>query len=108
MESFGINQNKDGSYILCGTFSKTNQLKHPYSYQPYPLLVLLNKNGEVQWAKIYEETTYSKLYIVSEALDGGYIAVGGQTLDGGGHYTHMPVIKFDQVGNIEWVKQFFQ
>ena len=72
----------------------------------------MDPTGNIQWKKMIGGTSYEDALTIKETRDGGYI-IGGHTSSKDGDLTgnyadsyDALVIKLDQSGNIEWVKNF--
>jgi hypothetical protein len=67
------------------------------------LLIKIDTNGDVQWAKTYGGPGADYALSVQQTSDGGYIVAGG-TLSFGAGGNDIFLIKTDAKGNIQWAK----
>ena len=99
----GIEQTKDGGYIVAGTTSS-------FGEGSYDLWILkLDQNGTVVWDKTYggkdEEGEYFRHIPIKQTSDGGFI-VAGSTKSFGAGDDDFWVLKLNAEGSIEWQKTY--
>ncbi len=112
--SSSIKQTSDGSYITVGnTQSSDGDFAGNHgSYDGW--IAKLDINGNTQWKKIIGGSQQDGLNSVIPTNDGGYIAAGFSCSNDGdvsGHHGSTSnndcwVVKFDNIGNIQWQKSF--
>jgi hypothetical protein len=69
------------------------------------LLIKIDTNGDVQWAKTYGGASDDEAYSVQQTSDGGYIVAGATTSFGAGG-NDILLIKTDAFGNVQWAKAY--
>ncbi len=91
--ALSIQQTSDGGYIVTGdTLS--------FGAGGYDFLVIkLDGDGAVTWAKTYGGSSYDAAYSIQQTSDGGYIVTGETLSFGAGDYDLL-VIKLDSSGEI--------
>ncbi len=95
---YSIQQRPDGGYILAGyTFS--------YPGMSNILVIKLDIQGKVVWAKIYKGNSYDYAYSIQPTPDGGYI-LGGYTYSYGAGNADILVLKINSYGGFRWAKTF--
>lgn len=114
-EAEKIIQTSDGGFIMAGwTFSNDGDAAGNHAPGDGDCWIIkMDPTGNIQWKKLIGGTKYEDALTIKETKDGGFIIGGHTTSDDGylpGHYgDFMPdaiVIKLDQAGNTEWVKNF--
>jgi hypothetical protein len=74
--SYSFCQTADSGYVLAGlTNGFGAQLRVA------PLVIKLNGNGDTLWSAIYNETSSSLIFSITQTFDGGYITCGEQELN---------------------------
>jgi gliding motility-associated-like protein len=111
-EAEKIIQTSDGGYIMAG-WSYSNDGDATGNHAPGNgdcWIIKMDPTGNVQWKKMIGGTDYEDALTIKETRDGGYI-IGGHTSSKDGDLTgnyadsyDALVIKLDQSGNIEWLK----
>ena len=93
--AYSIIQTIDSCYILAGA---TNGIS--YDYYEDMLLVKLNSNGELLWAKTYGTEGWDRACSIRQTSDNGFVVVGKcdlyQQEDG------ILIVKFGSEGIVEW------
>ncbi len=95
--AYSVQQTSDGGYIVAGyteSFGWSNEAI---------FLIKTDTNGNVIWAKTYNEGTFNRAFSVQQTSDGGYI-VAGWTYSW--PYDYIFLIKTDANGNIIWSKTY--
>jgi|GEM_PF-4045080 len=67
------------------------------------IVIKTNLNGQIEWIKVYGDTTSNMAIDIKETSDGSFI-FGGWTMTGGNY--DFWVVKLDSTGNIQWEKRF--
>ncbi len=94
-----IIQTSDGGYILVGE-------KKSYGDGNYDFLVVkLNSDGSVSWAKIYGGQGLDSGNSILETSDGGYMVAGSSTSYEGGNQDIL-LVRIDSSGNVLWAKTY--
>lgn len=111
-EAEKIIQTSDGGYIMAG-WSSSNDGDASGNHGPGDTdcwIIKMDPVGNVQWKKMIGGTKWEDALTIKQTTDGGYI-IGGHTSskDGdlpGNHADSYDalVIKLDQSGNIQWIK----
>lgn len=111
-----IEQTTDGGYIIAGKTNSNNgdvvNKKEENGYDYW--IIKLDKNGNLQWQKIFGGDSFDEANDVKQTSDGGYIVAGTsrsnftnkerKILDG--FNTKNWILKLDREGNIEWQNVF--
>ncbi|MCX6232467.1 MAG: T9SS type A sorting domain-containing protein [Bacteroidetes bacterium] len=100
---------KDGGYIISGAACENHS---PYAY--YGFLIKLDSNLNMQWKRLYSDTTALSTWIYKDygfqslkvTPDNGYIAVGCRYKNSG--LACGLAVKFDSLGNKQWEKTYNQ
>jgi hypothetical protein len=92
-----VQQTNDGGFIITGSFSPLNDKSRIY-------LIKTDRNGTLQWEKIYRGTRNAQGNFAQQTADGGYVIVG---IDGSFYREHdsgaeLYLIKTDNMGNQQW------
>ena len=92
-ENYSVWQTKDDGYILTGLTRSFGATNNNF------LIIKIDKNGEEQWSKMYDEdhATYGKF--AYQTSDGSYIVVGS-------NYSDIIIMKLNPSGSIVWKKTF--
>jgi hypothetical protein len=100
-DAWETQQTDDGGYIIVG---KTESFGANYQCT---YLIKTDANGDTTWTKTFGESGqgYMTGKSVQQTVDGGYILVGG-TQFLGSNYDQVYLVKTDQNGNAEWVRDF--
>jgi hypothetical protein len=97
-DAYSVQRTSDGGYIVAGsTFylgGGGNNI----------LLIKIDTNGDVQWAKTYGGTGAELAHSVQQTSDGGYILAGTTIIGGSGNEALL--IKTDAYGNVQWAKTY--
>jgi len=96
---YSVQQTSDGGYIVAGW---------TYSFGAGSvdiLLIKMDANGNVQWAKTYGGTDRDLALSVQQTSDGGYIVAGFTASFGAGN-DDIFLIKTDANGNVIWAKTY--
>lgn len=108
-----IKQTTDGGYICAGyTYSDDGDVggNNSVRYEDY-WIIKIDESGNLEWEKNYGGTSRDKANSIQQTTDGGYIIAGvaysnngdvGNN-NGSGDYW---IIKLDQMGNLEWEKNY--
>jgi len=98
--ALSVQQTSDGGYIVGGVISPVTPTIDDI------LLIKIDANGNVQWAKTYVEITNDdEARSVQQTSDGGYI-VAGATQSFGAGSTDVFLMKIDANGNLQWAKTY--
>jgi len=110
-EATSIQQTIDGGYIVAGhSYSNDGDVSNNKGNTDYWVLKL-DSLGSIEWEKSYGGKNYDFAQEILQTIDGGYI-VGGSSRskngDVGGNNGSVDcwILKLDEVGNIEWEKNF--
>ena len=87
---------QSGSIVICG---------HTYTQPEDALIVRIDNNGTLQWAKKFGGTDSEWIYKVRPTSDGGYITCGYTMSTGAGMRDAM-LVKLDAGGNISWARTY--
>ena len=89
-----VKQMKDGGYIIAGGIGD----------HPLGLLIKLEKNGSIEWAKTYKVSKWGNDFsYVEQTNDRGCIAVSPEfVMDMASKSSYSLVLKLDENGNEEW------
>jgi len=98
-EAFCIQQTQDLGYIVCGSWNRTL-----LGNDGDIILMKLNEFGAISWTRIIGGAYDDWAFSVQQTSDNGYIIAGSSDSPGFGDY-RIPLIKFDENGNIRW-RQF--
>lgn len=98
-EGYSVCPTKDGGYIITG-FTDTLGIG---LYDVY--LIKTDRNGNLEWQKVFGGPYRDYGYSVAQTSDGGYIIVG-HTDPSGNQFYDIYLIKTDENGNLEWEKRF--
>jgi len=93
--AYSIQQATDGGYIVAG---------YTYSFGAGERdfwVLKLSPDGNVEWQRSYGGANNDTAHSIQKTTDGGYIAAG-YTYSFGAGRDDFWVLKFDQVGNVEW------
>lgn len=109
-----IKQTNEGNYIAVGNTQSSDGdfVGNHGSYDGW--ISKLDINGNTQWKKIIGGSQQDVLNYVIQTNDGGYMAVGYSCSNDGDVSTHNGstnnndcwIVKFDNIGNIQWQKSF--
>ncbi|MGC8721515.1 MAG: hypothetical protein ACP5SB_02940 [Caldisericaceae bacterium] len=87
---------EDGGAIVCGSYEKQGLKNSSAS-----LLIRINKDGEVLWAKTYAHNTkIGFIKSIIKTADGNFVILGTTSKD------RLFVLKADEKGSIKWAKTF--
>lgn len=102
-----IHQTRDGGFIVAGTKLVFGPL------QPGPRVawvLKLDRVGEVQWQKMFGDTSYSLAGDIAETVDGGYVLAGSHQASAASSSGSAPVtawiLKLDSFGNVVWQRSY--
>jgi hypothetical protein len=95
-----VHTTDDGGFIVCG---KTRSLGSVGGGEEDFWLVKLNRQGTIEWEKVYEGTGNECPFSCSQTADGGYI-IAGRTNSFGVASNEIWVVKLNSSGNISWEK----
>jgi hypothetical protein len=84
----------DINYMIGGERIDSFEWKH------YPLLTKINENGDVIWTKDYKQDTITSLYVIKQALNGGYFALGTNIV----YSSNSVVMRYTEDGEVLWWK----
>jgi len=103
-DMFSLQQTSDGGFIIAGGTNSFGVA--PYDYDV--LLIKVNKDGEIQWAKTYAGMSGQMAHSVIQTSDGGYALVGWTwTFPSGANANQdFLIIKTDTNGNVRWAKTY--
>lgn len=90
----------DGGYAIAAAASLDRSTGYDFGY-----VIKTDTNGNVQWDSIYNGTVHAQTWHIAETADGGY-AIGGYDNAAGGNDTYYRLIKVDNVGNVQWSKNY--
>ena len=115
-----IIETKDGGYAITGNFSHGtydlgNGVVLNCAGARAGMLIKCDSNGNIQWAKAIGGEKENELLSIVETSDGGYIVSGylgtgkidfgnGIVLNGSNNYYSGMLIKFSNLGEVEWAK----
>jgi hypothetical protein len=94
--ALSVQQTSDGGYIVAGGTESFGWSNDAF------FLIKTDANGNVIWAKTYDEGTFHRAFSVQQTSDGGYI-VAGWTYS---WYNYIFLIKTDANGNRIWAKTY--
>jgi uncharacterized delta-60 repeat protein len=98
--AYSVQQTSDGGYIVAGHRSTSPSFVYDF------LLIKTDTNGNLQWAKTYEEASGGDYaYSVQQTSDGGYIVAGYKHYFSAGD-RDIFLIKTDTNGNLQWAKTY--
>lgn len=98
--AYSIKQTNDSGFIVLGVINQS------YDQSAGDFLVLkLNKEGDIEWERIYGGGKYDDPYSLSLTLDGGYVVAGSTESNGAGKKDAW-VLKLDKDGILEWEKTY--
>ncbi len=107
-QAFGIVQNDDSSFVICGYSSSPNDgmVTGNHGSNDY-WIVKLDKTGELFWQRSYGGTGSDRGFGISKTSDGGYIVNGvSPSTDGDVTGNHGGndywVLKLDSEGLLQW------
>jgi len=98
-EARSVQRTSDGGYIVAGSTFYLGGGGYNI------LLIKIDTNGDVQWAKTYGGPGADYALSVQQTSDGGYIVAGG-TLSFGAGGNDIFLIKTDAFGNVQWAKTY--
>lgn len=102
-----VQQTVDGGYIVAG-LSKSNfgkKIKNLIFSDNKSWILKLDKDGIIQWQKVYEGQGGNAPKSIQQTQDKGYIMVGySRTTVALNSQYNFYVVKFDENGNIQWQK----
>jgi len=98
-EARSVQRTSDGGYIVAGRTSYLGGGGNNI------ILIKIDTNGDVQWAKTYRVAGNEGAYSVQQTSDGGYI-LAGTTITFSGSGNEALLIKTDAFGNIQWAKTY--
>jgi hypothetical protein len=97
--AYNIQHTNDNGFVLTG-------IKKSYELGTKDvLLIKLDSEGNIKWAKIYEGKSDDESYSVQQTNDGGFIMAGWTNSFGSGGWDFL-LIKTDASGNIQWAKTY--
>jgi len=100
--AFSVKQTSDGGYI---TVARTRSFVDITKWDV--LLIKTDSNGNLQWARVYSNSSLDdEPSDVIETSDGGYLVVGGAQSRSSSSQNEILVMKIDSSGNLQWVKWF--
>jgi len=94
-----VQQTSDGGYIVAGYTNSFGASGNDI------LLIKMDANGNVEWAKTYGGTGDDRAFSVQQTTGGGYIVAGYTNSFGAGDWDIF-LIKTDANGNVEWAKTY--
>jgi len=97
--AYSVQQTTDGGYIIAGV-GNTNGAEPSNIY-----LMKLTESGDLQWERMYGESSYDYGYSVQQTTDGGYIVTGRIKYYLAGH-DDMFLLKTDSAGDSLWMRIF--
>jgi len=98
-EGYCVEETIDGGYIITGwTYS--------YDFGRALWLVKTDENGNKEWDKIYDRSSWDWGTWVEQTADGGYIITGITSVTGSGPNDDVWLIKTDENGSEEWNKLY--
>lgn len=106
-DAFGIVQNTDSSYVICGYSSSPDGMVTGNHGDNDYWIVKLDKTGALVWERSYGGSGSDRAFGISKTSDGGYIINGvSASADGdvtGNHgSTDYWVVKLDADGLLQW------
>ena len=122
-EFFGVTAALDGGFVAVG-YSHSDSFDSTGDWPAGDgkgdrdaIIVKYDENGIVEWKKNFGGSDDDEFYGVTAALDGGFVAVGysrGFSFDGTGDWPagsgegsqDAIIVKYDENGNVEWMKNF--
>jgi len=108
---YTIQQTAEGGYIGVGfTYSNNWNVGENYGGSDY-WIVKLDALGNLEWEKNYGGTDGDRAYSVQQTIDGGYTVVGHSSsndgdVSGNNGYSDYWILKLDELGSIEWEKNY--
>ncbi len=96
---YTVKQTNDGGYII-GGYTTGDEVNYFFS-DAY--LLRLNTIGDTLWTKRYGGDGPGFIFDLKLTPDGGFIAAGGQEVEG---IRDGYLLKVDSVGNVEWEKTY--
>jgi len=97
--AFSVLQTFDGEFIVAGVTDS-------FGARYYVLVLKLESNGNISWAKTYgSEYYYFSYYSIFQTSDGGYIVAGGTEDLATKNYDFL-IMKLTSNGNISWAKTY--
>ncbi|MEO0211503.1 MAG: hypothetical protein ABIN66_06575 [candidate division WOR-3 bacterium] len=94
-----ILQAPDGGFVLAGTTASFGAGSEDF------LVLKLNSNGSVAWARTYGGTGSDNSYSMVRTTDGGYAVAGGTRSFGAGNSDFL-VLKLNTDGSVAWARTF--
>jgi len=107
-KTFGINgsdygndiqQTTDGGYIIAAQ-ADLGLIKRQEFW-----LIKTDSKGNLQWDRMYGDTSFDTAYSVEQTIEGGYIATGS-TWPHGSDNSNILLIKTNPIGYIEWNRTY--
>jgi len=112
----GVAELSDGNIIAVGySFSTTSDLeglRRGWNWGADSIIVKYDKDGNIIWKKIFGGSYHEQFNSVKATRDGGFITVGSSNSndydlsDLNKGYQDAVIVKYNENGEIEWVKTF--
>jgi len=106
---YSVVQTRDGGFVVTGySFSVNGELKGMDNHGNGDYWVLkLDRNGNIEWSKLYGGSGWDEPRVVLETYDRGYLIAGVTSSHDGDVSDHQGrwdawVIKLDRSGELEW------
>ena len=106
-----IQQTMDGGFIVIG-FTKSNDFDVSDNNGESDIWILkLDSFGNIEWKKSYGGSSFDDGYSIQQTTDGGFVVSGRSFSDdfdvsGNNGESDIWILKLDNVGNLEWEKNF--
>ncbi len=98
--AYGADSTHDGGLVVTGTTNSNS------TGSTDGLVMKVDGNGEIVWSKAIDGSGDDYLQKIKSTSDGGYIAVGRRSPQGGGSVAVAWMIKLDASGTVQWAKQY--
>ena len=103
-----VQETTDGGYVFGGHLSLiyATEEQHPSVLEDHDYLVVkLDADKTIEWAKSYGTDRYDKIYSIRQTADGGYVFGGKGSSHAVGNIDYW-VVKTGSTGTPEWEKSF--